>query len=94
MADFPFDKGLGVRMLGLEVKKLFKTYQVISNQKRDSFFRLYDKTSYLEIRKSNFCVLYVKKFTTFCSFRIYICCLKDCFLLVLTVSIMLKHVLS
>ena len=44
--------------------------------KRDWFRKLYCKNSYLEIRKTNFYVLYVKKFTKFSSFRICICFLQ------------------
>ena len=51
---------------------VIQKYQVVSNQKRLILYAYY-KNSYLEIRKSNFYVYYVKKFTPFCSFRIYIC---------------------
>ena len=52
----------------LYLVKSIRSFQI----KWDWFCWLYYKNSYLEIRKSNFYVLYVKKHTKFCSFRIYI----------------------
>ena len=71
-------------------KSLMTWYQVISNQKRLTLLtRIYYKNVYLEIQKPNFCALYVKKFTTICSFRKYICFLQKLPKIILCMVIML-----